>query len=130
MVDNPDPYDRDCPSRQVLDRVGDKWTVLVLGALESGPLRYSEIEARIPGLTQKMLTQTVRALERDGLVLRTVYPEVPPHVDYRLTDLGLTLLAPLATLRQWAVANINDVLVARARFDETRQGNLLAAAQR
>ena len=85
-------YDKDCPSRQVLDRIGDTWSVLIVGSLADGPRRYTELAARIDGISPKMLTQTLRGLERDGMISRTVYPVVPPRVDYALTDLGRSLL--------------------------------------
>ncbi|MCG7311384.1 helix-turn-helix domain-containing protein [Brachybacterium sp. ACRRE] len=108
-----DPY-RVCPSRQLLDRIGDRWTVLIIGTLEDGPLRFSQISRLIDGISQKMLTQTLRSLEADGLVVRTVYPEVPPHVEYELSALGRTLLEPLEILRAWAVDHMDEVATARA----------------
>ncbi len=106
-----------CPSRQVLDRIGDRWTVLAFVHLQSGPLRFSELARRIEGISQKMLTQTLRGLERDGLVRRTVHPEVPPRVEYALTDLGRTLSGPIAALDTWARTHLPDVLAARERYD-------------
>lgn len=108
-----DPYVRGCPTRQVLDRIGDRWTVLVIGALGGGPRRFSEIARRVEGVSQKMLTQTLRSLERDGLVTRTVFAEVPPRVEYELTDLGRTLCEPLAALEEWATTHMAGVLEAR-----------------
>lgn len=110
-------YASDCPTRQVLDRIGDKWTALVMGMLEQGPQRFSELQRGIGGISQKMLTQTLRNLERDGLVSRTVYAEVPPRVEYALTPLGETLCAPLAAIRQWAEANIAEVAAAQTIYD-------------
>lgn len=112
-----DPYQRDCPTRRLLDRIGDRWTVLVVGTLADGPLRFSEIARRVDGVSQKMLTQTLRALERDGLVSRTVYPEVPPRVEYMLTDAGQTLHEPLRALEAWAEEHMPDVLAARELYD-------------
>lgn len=89
-----DPYKRGCPSRQLLDRTGDRWTVLVVGALTDGPLRFAQPAARIDGVSQKMLTQALRALERDGLVTRTIYPQLTPRVEYELTEAGITLQEP------------------------------------
>ena len=86
----------------VLDRIGDKWTVLVIGALEAGALRFTELRTRIGGIAPKVLTQTLRAMERDGLLTRTVHAQVPPRVDYELTDLGRSLTNPIATLTDWA----------------------------
>ncbi|MFO7541070.1 MAG: helix-turn-helix domain-containing protein [Chloroflexota bacterium] len=110
-------YSGDCPTRQVLDRIGDKWTVLVIGILEEGTQRFSELRRRIGGISQKMLTQTLRNLERDGLVKRTVYPEVPPRVEYELTPLGETLCTPIAVIRYWAEENIAEVATAQASYD-------------
>ena len=111
-----DPYDRDCPTRQLLDRIGDRWTLLVIGVLDDRPRRFSEIARRIDGVSQKMLTQTLRGLEHDGLVTRTVYPEVPPRVEYELTEMGQTLREPLTALEEWAKAHMSSVLHARQRF--------------
>lgn len=108
-----DPYARDCPSRQLLDRIGDRWTVLVIGMLEDGPQRFSQISRRVDGISQKMLTQTLRSLEADGLVLRTAYPEIPPRVEYELTELGRSLLEPLAGLVAWAREHMEEVQAAR-----------------
>lgn len=107
------PYDRNCPTRRVLDTIGDRWTVLVVGSLASGPLRYSEIAQRVDGVSQKMLTQTLRALERDGLVKRTQYPQIPPRVEYELTEAGQTLREPLQALVTWAITHMSHILGAR-----------------
>jgi DNA-binding HxlR family transcriptional regulator len=115
-----DPYSALCPSRQVLDRVGDRWTVLVFGALADGSRRFTELARYIEGISQKMLTQTLRGLERDGLVRRTVHATVPVRVDYELTDLGQTLRGPLNALEQWARDHITDVEAARERYDGAR----------
>jgi DNA-binding HxlR family transcriptional regulator len=114
----PDPYDPTCPSRDVLDRIGDRWTVLVVGSLSQGPLRFSELGRRVRGISQKMLTQTLRGLERDGLVTRTVHAEVPPRVEYELTEPGQTLIAPLATLDAWARTHMPTIEEARRRYDD------------
>jgi DNA-binding HxlR family transcriptional regulator len=112
-----DPYARGCPSRDLLDRIGDKWTVLVLGELgRHGTCRFSRLRKQVSGVSEKMLTQTLRALERDGLVLRTVYPEVPVRVEYELTPLGQTLRSPLRALTDWSLQHIADVLVAREEY--------------
>ena len=118
-MDHPpwDPYNRDCPSRQVLDRIGDRWTVLVVGSLDAGPRRFSQLARHVDGVSQKMLTQTLRGLERDGLVTRTIYPEIPPRVEYELTDLGRSLQAPLRGLEEWATEHTDEVLAARAVVD-------------
>ena len=115
-----DPYAAGCPSRQVLDRIGDRWTVLVVGSLSRGPMRFSELSRRIEGISQKMLTQTLRGLERDGLVVRTVHPEVPPRVEYELTRVGATLIAPLDALDAWAREHLPVIEQARAAYDDAR----------
>lgn len=113
-----DLFNRACPSRLLLDRIGDKWSVLVITILSDGPLRFSELRTRIDGISQKMLTQTLRALERDGMVNRTVYPEIPPRVEYELTANGRSLTVPLQALTEWAVAHMPDVVRAQQRYDE------------
>ena len=115
----PDPYNRNCATRTILDRIGDRWTVLVVGALTEGPMRFSELSRRIDGVSQKMLTQTLRGLERDGMVARTVHPVIPPRVDYELTDLGRTLRRPISALEAWAIAHMDDVVAARVVYDES-----------
>lgn len=111
------PYERDCPTRALLDRIGDRWTVLVIGTLHDGPRRFSEIARAVDGVSQKMLTQTLRALERDGMVTRTVYPEIPPRVEYALTDLGRSLREPLRNLELWATEHMEQVFDARRRAE-------------
>ncbi|WP_308220927.1 helix-turn-helix domain-containing protein [Micromonospora phytophila] len=113
----PNLYDRNCGSRQVLDRIGDRWSVLVVLALADGVKRYGELAQRVDGVSQKMLTQTLRGLERDGLVTRSVHAEVPPRVDYALTGLGRSLLDLLSGLRTWATTHLPEVEAARARYD-------------
>ena len=102
---------------EVLSRVGDKWTVLVVQFLGHGPLRFSELRRLIGGISQKMLTTTLRGLERDGFVTRTVTPTIPPRVDYELTDLGRELLVPVSALGEWARQNIERIANARSRYD-------------
>jgi DNA-binding HxlR family transcriptional regulator len=102
---------------QVLARVGDKWSVLVVMQLAEGPLRFSEIKRRINGISQRMLTLTLRGLERDGLATRKVYPTVPPRVDYALSDLGRSLTKPVLALGQWALTHIDEIDAARKKFD-------------
>jgi DNA-binding HxlR family transcriptional regulator len=113
----PDAFAQNCPSRVVLDRIGDRWTVLLVVALSDGALRFSQLRSRIEGITPKVLTQTLRALERDGLVTRTVYPVVPPRVDYALTSLGRSLLSLVDALQEWAEKHIADVVEARNAYD-------------
>ena len=112
-----DVYAKDCPSRQVLDRIGDTWSVLVVIMLADGAQRYTALSRRIEGVSPKMLTQTLRGLERDGLIVRTVYAEVPPRVDYALTELGRSLLDLVGALEKWAETHIDDVQTARAAYD-------------
>jgi DNA-binding HxlR family transcriptional regulator len=106
-----------CPVREVLDRIGDKWSVLVVILLGEGTKRFSELQRAIEGISQRMLTRTLRSLERDGLVARTVFPTVPPRVDYELTDFGRTLLEPLASLAAWAEQHRDAIQASRARHD-------------
>jgi len=106
-----------CPSRQVLDLIADKWTAIVIYCLSKGTRRYSELQREIGGISQKMLTQTLRSLERDGIVNRMVYPVVPPMVEYSLTPLGETLTEPLCQLCKWAETHIPEVEAARDRYD-------------
>lgn len=109
-----------CPSRRLLDTIGDKWVGLTIAALDTdGRLRFSELAARIEGVSQK-LTQTLRNLERDGLVARTVTPSVPVRVDYELTPLGESLLEPICRLKEWAEAHMAEVDAARAEHDRRR----------
>ncbi len=107
-----------CPSRQLLDRISDKWVALVLAALGSdGSMRYSELSRRLAGVSQKMLTQTLRSLERDGLLTRTVTPSVPVTVTYELTDLGLSLQQLMHGLKDWAESHMGEVLTNRSEYD-------------
>jgi DNA-binding HxlR family transcriptional regulator len=103
---------------ELLSRVGDKWSVLVIAYLGHGPLRFSELQRQVAPISQKMLTTTLRALERDGLVTRTVYPTIPPRVDYELTDLGRDLLKPINGLTDWALKNSDRIDAARAKFEK------------
>ncbi|KJS08617.1 MAG: HxlR family transcriptional regulator [Hoeflea sp. BRH_c9] len=105
-------------ANDVISLVGDKWSVLVVSTLGNGTLRFSEIKRAVEGISQKMLTTTLRGLERDGYVTRTVYPTVPPRVDYELTELGFELLEPVSALGNWAIANHARVLAARRAYDD------------
>ena len=113
-------YSGNCPTRKVLDLISDRWTVLVIGLLEQKSLRFSELQRHIGGISQKMLSHTVRQLERDGLVTRTVYAQVPPKVEYALTPLGQTLCEPLAAIRQWAETHIDRIAEAQALYENRR----------
>ncbi|MBE1502515.1 DNA-binding HxlR family transcriptional regulator [Amycolatopsis lexingtonensis] len=113
----PDPYDRNCPTRQLLDRIGDQWTVLIVGALKDGPLRFTEIGRRVDGISQKVLTQTLRSLVRDGILTRTAYATIPPKVEYELTALGRNLSEPLEMLDRWARVHMSSVQDARDAYD-------------
>jgi DNA-binding HxlR family transcriptional regulator len=116
-VPAPGTDQQDCPIREVLDRVGDKWSTLIVLRLGNGTRRFNELHREVDGISQRMLTLTLRALERDGLVTRTVYPTVPARVDYELTDIGRTLLGPITALHEWAVAHRDDIRESRARHD-------------
>jgi DNA-binding HxlR family transcriptional regulator len=105
-----------CTQVETLARIGDKWTVMVVGALSKGPIRYNEIRRRVEGISQRMLTLTLKGLEQDGLVTRTMYPTIPPRVDYELTKLGRKLIVPLQALSEWARENRPAMLAAREAF--------------
>ena len=111
------PYDANCPTRLVLDRIGDKWAVLILGLLDGAPQRFNQLRRSIDGLSQKMLSQTLKSLERDGLAQRRAFATVPVTVEYSITPLGRTLSATLESLRRWAESHIGDVLAAQKRYD-------------
>ena len=111
-------YVAECPSRQVLDALSDKWVTLVLTALAGEPRRYSELSRTIAGVSQKMLTQTLRTLERDGLITRTITPSVPVRVDYELTSLGRTLLPVVRAIKDWSESHIAEIHAARTGYDQ------------
>jgi DNA-binding HxlR family transcriptional regulator len=115
----PQPHlDSDCRDvASILARVGDKWSVFVIMRLGDGPRRFNEIKRMVGGISQRMLTLTLRGLERDGLVTRTVFPTIPPRVDYELTDLGRGLSQPVIALGTWAIEHLTEIEDARARFD-------------
>lgn len=117
MLKRPDAFDAQCPTRRVLDRIGDKWAVLILICLDEGTLRFNELRRRIDAISQKMLSQTLRSLERDGLVHRQVFATVPVTVEYSLTNLGRTLAGTVHQLTLWAEANIGAVEEAQRRYD-------------
>ena len=109
--------DLPCPIRDVLDRIGDAWSVLVITTLESGPCRFNQLRRDVEGISQRMLTVTLRHLERDGLVSRTVIPSTPPQVEYALTETGRSLCAPLKVLADWAGSNQGVIRGARRQYD-------------
>lgn len=112
-----DAYLAQCPARHLLDRIGDKWVSLIVNALADGPQRYSDLRRRLAGVSEKMLTQTLRALERDGLLSRAVTPTVPARVDYALTPLGRDLLPLMQAIKAWAESHMPEILAARADYD-------------
>ncbi len=121
-----DLFDPACPTRQLLDRLGGKWTsmaVKVLGDEYPGEVRFAELKRRMPGISQKMLAQTLRSLERDSLVERRVEPTTPPKVHYRLTELGRSLTEPIAALREWAERHMARIDAAGQAWDAVRQGS-------
>ena len=112
-----DLFDPDCPTRLVLDRIGDKWTVLVVLLLSDGAMRFSELRGHLGRVAPKVLTQTLRRMERDGLITREVYAEVPPRVEYALTGLGTSLIEPIAVIGDWAEVNVGRITAAQAAYD-------------
>jgi DNA-binding HxlR family transcriptional regulator len=112
-------YGSDCPVRGILDTLGDKWSMLVVLELSDGEVRFNQLRRRIPDISQKMLTQTLRGLQRNGMVGRTVHPTVPPSVEYWLTPVGRSLLEPFGHLIAWANSNRTAIVEARASFDTT-----------
>ena len=113
----PDVYAADCPTRQILDRVGDKWAVLILLLLREKPMRFNQLRRTIEGISQKMLSQVLKSLERDGLIKRRAIATVPVTVEHSITQLGVTLAAAVDPLRDWAEENLKDVLAAQRRYD-------------
>ena len=112
-----DLFDAGCPTRLILDRIGDKWTVLVVLLLSDGPMRFSQLRADLGRVAPKVLTQTLRRMERDGLITREVFAEVPPRVDYALTELGRSLARPIAVIGDWAEVHIGQIASAQAAYD-------------
>ncbi|MFD0705145.1 winged helix-turn-helix transcriptional regulator [Alloscardovia venturai] len=111
------PYSKACPSREVLGEVGNLWSVLIIVSLSDGPLRFGQLQSRIEGISNRMLTQTLRNLERDGLILRTQLPEVPPRVEYSLTDLGTHMLKPLSQVEKWVLQYMPQIMENREKYD-------------
>jgi len=118
-----DVFAKNCPTRLVLDRLADKWALLVLNRLSKEPVRFNQLRRDIEGVSQKVLTQTLRNLERDGLISRQIFPTVPVTVEYSLTPLGQTLTKTVATLAHWAEENFDAVLLAQQSFDASRGGH-------
>ena len=112
-----DPYSRDCPTRKVLDRIADKWAVLVLGLLMGGPMRFNQLRRTVDGVSQKMLSQTLKSLERDGLVSRKAFATVPITVEYAITPRGQTLADTVDALRVWAETHMEEVTAHQQRYD-------------
>jgi DNA-binding HxlR family transcriptional regulator len=110
-------YDHACPTRLALERIADKWTVLIVGRLATGTRRFGELRREVDGISPKVLTQKLRELERDGIVARKIYASVPPKVEYRLTPFGQTLIGLLDAVRLWAEGNIETMLAAQAEYD-------------
>ncbi|WP_445491165.1 winged helix-turn-helix transcriptional regulator [Rhodopseudomonas sp. RCAM05734] len=117
MSQTPNAYSDNCPTRIVLDRIADKWAVLVLGLLGDGPVRFNRLRRQIEGISQKMLSQTLKSLERDGLVSRRAIATVPVTVEYSITPLGATLSATVDSLRIWAETHIGQVLASQQQYD-------------
>jgi DNA-binding HxlR family transcriptional regulator len=123
---NGNVYSADCPTRQILDRVGDKWAVLILLLLRDEPLRFNQLRRTIEGISQKMLSQVLKSLERDGLIRRRAIATVPVTVEYSITPLGATLAGAVDPLRDWAEHNLKEVLVAQRRYDAARKSSIAA----
>ncbi len=114
--------DEECvAARDIFDRVGDRWSLYILGQLGGGPVRFNELRRTVEGVSQRMLSLTLRSLERDGLISRTVFPTNPPQVEYALTELGRTLLEPIEALVKWAAAHQDAIETARTKFDQGRE---------
>lgn len=113
-------YEDDCPTRKVLDRLADKWALLILDRITGEPVRFNQIRKDVQGISQKVLSQALKKLERDGLVSRTIYPTVPVTVEYALTDLGRTLTETVSALAHWAERNMDAVATAQKAYDERR----------
>ncbi|MCT9932005.1 helix-turn-helix transcriptional regulator [Planotetraspora sp. A-T 1434] len=110
-------YLRDCASRTVLDAIANRWTCLLVDALRDGPIRFGVLRRRLDGITQKSLTQTLRNLERDGVVIRTVYPTIPPRVEYSLSELGGSVVSLMEGIKHWSEEHVTEILAARETYD-------------
>jgi DNA-binding HxlR family transcriptional regulator len=123
MVTEPGVFSGPCPARELLDRIANKWTALIVGHLTEAkaPVRFTELRRAVGGISQKMLTQTLRELERDGLVTRTVFPVIPPRVEYAVTPLGDTLREPLGALSAWTESHMHEVRASQSAFDRRRE---------
>lgn len=117
----PDPFDARCPTRLLLDRIADKWTVLLLVVISEGPVRFNALKRQVGGISQKVLSQTLKSLERDGLVTRHAYATVPVTVEYALTPLGRSLAETLGPLARWAGTHMAEIAAAQAAFDDARR---------
>ncbi len=119
MSDSPrfNPYNRACPSRRLINDVGDIWSVLIVGALSRKSMRFTELSAEVDGISYKMLTQTLRTLERNGIIERIQYNEMPVRVMYSLTEFGQSVVKPMESLEKWATENMAEILVVREQFD-------------
>jgi DNA-binding HxlR family transcriptional regulator len=122
IASGPSVLDPNCDSRKVLDRIADKWTALIIHVLSTGTKRHGELRRQISGVSQKMLTQTLRSLENDGLVNRKIYPVVPPMVEYSLTPLGRSLIEPLEAICRWAEEHLPELEAARERAKSAKRG--------
>jgi DNA-binding HxlR family transcriptional regulator len=124
IASGPSVLDPECDSRKVLDRIADKWTALIIRVLSSGTKRHGELQRQISGVSQKMLTQTLRSLENDGIVNRKIYPVVPPMVEYSLTPLGRSLIEPLEAICRWAEEHLPELEAARERAQKAKREGL------
>jgi DNA-binding HxlR family transcriptional regulator len=123
------PLHEDCSKvSQILARIGEKWSMLVVMLLRDGPRRFNDIKRNTVGISQQMLTRTLRGLERDGIVTRTIFPTSPPQVEYRLTDLGRSMSEPVLTFGEWIRAHLSEIDLARQRFDQRAENGLRAVA--
>ena len=121
VVGEGDLFNPDCATRLVLDRIGDKWTVLVVLLLSDGPMRFSELRTQLGAVAPKVLTQTLRRIERDGLVTREIFAEVPPRVEYTLTELGRSLTEPISVIGDWAETHLGQITAAQDAYDEAHE---------